>query len=338
MAQPDIRPASQKFAMALVRSQTGLRLSRMGAKKGAKQVLDGCVNETVEVPRSNGQGTIRTRVYKPKGDARDLPIVVSFHGGGFATGWPERHHAFYRRLMESRPCIVVAPAYTVSIDAPFPAAHDDCYDTVLWVREHAAKLGGSGDIILAGNSSGGGLALSCALRARDCGDAKIAFVMPLYPMIDDRSSNWPQLDKKLLTWNVTNSVLSWHLYLKDIRARKRYEIPAYAVPARAADLSGLPPLLGFVGNHDIIFAEYQHFVDRLIAAGGTAVFKVFAETFHAMEDSAPNLPRSREINQWVSDSFSAMVDTFCTGGPKPSPASNPASANAAPVRGSVSAV
>ena len=73
-------------------------------------------------------------------------------------------------------------------------------------------------------------------------------------MIDDRSSNWPQIDKKLLTWNVTNSVLSWHLYLKDIRARKRYEIAAYAVPARATDLSGLLPLLGFVGNHDIIFA------------------------------------------------------------------------------------
>jgi acetyl esterase/lipase len=58
-------------------------------------------------------------------------VVVSFHGGGYATGWPEQHHAFYKRMMEVRSCIVVAPAYRTSLEAPFPAPLDDCYDTVL---------------------------------------------------------------------------------------------------------------------------------------------------------------------------------------------------------------
>ncbi len=313
MGQPDIRPAGQKFAMALVRSQMGLRLSRLGAKKGAKQTLKGFVNETVQIPRRGREGTVRARVYKPTGDTSGLPIVVSFHGGGYATGWPERHHAFYQRMMESRPCIVIAPAYTVSIDAPYPAAHNDCYDTVLWARDNADSLGGSGDIVLTGNSSGGGLALSCALRARDSGDVKISFMMPLYPMMDDRSVNWAKIDKNLLTWNVTNNVLAWHLYLKDVRAMKRYDVPTYAVPALETNLSGIPPLMSFVGEHDIILAETQDFVERFRKAGGTAVFQVYQNTFHAMEDSVPDLPTSKVINAWVSEQFGKMVDAYCTG-------------------------
>lgn len=311
MGQKDIRPTGQKIAMALVRSQMGLRLSTLGRKKGAKETLDGFVNETVEIPRSSGEGTIRARVYKPLNAPAGLPVVVSFHGGGYATGWPERHHAYYKRLMEARPCIVVAPAYRFSLDAPYPAPHNDCYDTVLWARDNAASLGGSGDIVLTGNSAGGGLALSCALRARDTGDVDIAFVMPLYPMIDDRSINWSKIPANLLTWNVTNNVLAWHLYLKEVRAEKRVMIPAYAVPARAEDLSGLPPLLGFVGEHDIILAETEAFVERMKEAGGTTVFRVFPETFHAMEDSAPDLPQSREINAWIAEQFGQMVDTYC---------------------------
>jgi acetyl esterase/lipase len=311
MTQSDIRPKEQKIAMALVRSTFGLKLSRLGAKKGAKSVLDGVINDTVEIPRKAGAGTIRARVYKPKGNLKNLPIVVSFHGGGYATGWPERHHAYYKRLMAARPCIVVAPAYQTSLDAPFPGPFDDCYETVLWARDNAEALGGSGDIILTGNSAGGGLALSCAMRAADTKDVNISFVMPLYPMIDDRSANWTVVPKDQVTWNVTNNVLAWHLYLKGLRAQKRYEIPAYAVPARATDLSGLPPLAGFVGDRDIVCAEYVRFVEQLTADGGSAEFKVFPETFHAMEDSAPDLPRSIEINRWITDTFAEMVDRHC---------------------------
>lgn len=299
--------------MRLIKSPLGLKISARGRNKAAGKELENAVNETVMIPRGTGSGDIRARVYKPKNAKGPLPIVVFFHGGGYATGWPERHHAFYQRLMKSRPCIIVAPAFRLSIEAPYPAGHDDCYDALLWVRDHAEHLGGNADnLILAGNSSGGGLVLSTALRARDSGDVKIAFMMPLYPMIDDRASNWTTLPKNKITWTREHGVLAWHLLLRELRSQKRYDIPAYAVPALAEDVSGLPPSLGYVGDLDILQAEAEAMTKRMEQAGCNVTFRTVPGLFHAMEDSAPETPQALEVNQWVSAQFARMVDSYCT--------------------------
>ncbi|WP_170756537.1 alpha/beta hydrolase [Ruegeria lacuscaerulensis] len=313
MRTSDHRPFGQKVALRLIKSPLGLKLSAQGRKKAAHKQLDNAVNETVLIPRQDGTGEVRIRVYKPANAKGPLPIVVFFHGGGYATGWPERHHAFYHRLMASRPCIIVAPAFRLSIEAPYPAGHDDCYDTLLWVRDNAEQLGGNADnLILAGNSSGGGLVLSTALRARDSGDIKIAFIMPFYPMIDDRASNWTKLPRNKITWTREHGVLAWHLLLRELRSRKRYDIPAYAVPALAEDVSGLPPALGYVGDLDILRAEAELMADRMKQAGCRVTFRTFDGVFHAMEDSAPQTPQAREVHLWVSTEFARMVDSYCS--------------------------
>jgi acetyl esterase/lipase len=307
--------------MWLVKSPAGLKLSARGRKKAANSQLTGVFNETIMIPRRNGSGDIRARVYKPLRADGPLPVVLFFHGGGYATGWPERHHAFYERLMKTRPCIIVAPAFRLSIEAPYPAGHDDCYDSLVWLRDNAATLGGRSDaIILAGNSSGGGLALSTALRARDNGDPSPAFMMPLYPMIDDREGHWTDLPKDKITWSKQHGILAWHLLLKDVRAQKRYDIPAYAAPIRATDLAGLPPMLSYVGAHDILLNEAKDIAQRISDAGGTVTFRVFDDVFHAMEDSAPDLPGSRAVNQWLPAEFARLYDQHC-GPAQPAPAS-----------------
>ncbi|MCT4554566.1 MAG: alpha/beta hydrolase [Pelagimonas sp.] len=312
MANKDPRPFKQRFAMWLIKSPAGLRFSARGRTKAAALHLDGVVNETVSIPRRNGDGAFRARIYKPKGATGPLPIVLYFHGGGYATGWPERHHAIFARLMETRPCIIVAPAFRLSIEAPYPAGHDDCYDSLLWVRDHAHEIGGQADgIVLAGNSSGGGLALSTALRARDTGEAQVTFQMPLYPMVDDRAKNWTDLPGHLTTWKKEHGVLAWHLLLRSVRGQKQYSIPAYATPARAEDLSNLPPTLSYVGGHDILRDEVQTFVERMADAGNDVTFQVFDSVFHAMEDSAPEAEKSREIHDWVNREFARMIDSHC---------------------------
>lgn len=314
MSKTDLRPASQKFAMWLIKSPLGLKLSARGRKKAANVQLDGVHNETIQIPRRDGSGTIRARVYKPKGVTGPLPIVVYYHGGGYATGWPERHHAFYKRLMDTRPCIIVAPAFRLSIEAPYPAGHDDCYDALLWVRDHAQDLGGRADwIISAGNSSGGGLALSMAMRARDRGDLKLAFQMPLYPMIEDRSTRWSALAADKITWSKSHGVLAWHLLLQGQRRQKTYQIPADAAPARAEDLTGLPPTISYVGSHDILLSEAQTMADRLQQAGNPSAFRVFENLFHAMEDSVPDAGPSQEVHDWTQAQFASYVDQYCAG-------------------------
>jgi acetyl esterase/lipase len=302
----------QRFAMWLIKRPAGLRFSRRGAAKAAALDLENAVNERVVIPRRDGSGGIQTRIYKPTNAKGPLPIVVYFHGGGFSTGWPERHHGMFARLMRVRPCIIVAPAFRSSLEAPYPAGHDDCYDALLWARDNAEALGGSAQsIIVAGNSSGGGLALSMALRARDRGDLEIAFQMPLYPMVDDRSKNWTEVPKNKVTWSKEHGVMAWHLLLRSIRAEKRYEIPVDAVPARATDLSNLPPLLSYVGTDDILCKEVVDIVERIEAAGNTVTFKSFDGLFHAMEDSVPDSALSKSVQSWVESGFAQMVDTYC---------------------------
>ena len=312
MPKSDPRPFGQKMAMRLIKSPLGLKISARGRKKAADTQLENAVNETVMIPRRSDSGEIRARVYKPLNAKGPLPIVVYYHGGGYATGWPERHHAFYQRIMACRPCIIVAPSFRLSIEAPYPAGHDDCYDALLWARDNAETLGGTADnIIVAGNSSGGGLALSMALRARDTGDVKIAFMMPLYPMIDDRASNWTTLPRDKITWSREHGVLAWHLLLREIRSQKRYDIPAYATPARAEDLTGLPPGISYVGDLDIIKAEAVTIAERIQEAGVEFAFRTFGGLFHAMEDSVPDSAQAAEVHEWVTKEFARLVDTHC---------------------------
>lgn len=312
MSYHDQRPRSQKFAMWLIKSPLGLKISARGRTKAAKTELPGVHNETVHIPRSKGTGTVRARVYKPENAQGPLPILLYFHGGGYATGWPERHHSMYKRLIAIKPCIIVAPAFRLSIEEPYPAGHDDCYDTLLWVNANAARLGGREDWIgVAGNSSGGGIAVSMAIRARDTKDVALAFLMPLYPMVDDRATNWSELPANKITWTARHGVLAWHLLLRSVRAQKQYDIPSYAVPARAQDFSNLPPTLSYVGSNDILRSEVETIVGKLEEAGNEVCFRVFDELFHAMEDSVPDHPVSKDVHAWIDREFAKMMDCCC---------------------------
>ena len=122
------------------------------------------------------------------------------------SNWPTTGHAVSARrrlrsrgarairlehqgFIETEPCIIVAPDYRKAVKSPYPAAFNDCYDTLLWIRDNAASLGGRTDgFIVSGHSAGGGLAAAVSLKATDTGEVKIAFQMPLYPMIDDRQT------------------------------------------------------------------------------------------------------------------------------------------------------
>mgnify|MGYP000573631132 CR=1 FL=1 len=109
-------------------------------------------------------------------------------GGGYVHGVPEQFGAIIKDFIETEPCIIVAPDYRKAVESPYPAAFNDCYDTLLWMRDNAASIGGRTDgFIVSGHSAGGGLSAAVSLKATDTGDAKLAFQMPVYPMIDDRT-------------------------------------------------------------------------------------------------------------------------------------------------------
>jgi acetyl esterase/lipase len=203
----------------------GLKLFHAGISLQKGQKAKGLINEERYIKSNHGGPDIRVRIYRPENIATPLPAFLYMHGGGYSVGCPEQAANIYTDLIARRPCVIIAPAYRRSLQAPYPAAFNDSYDTLLWLNENAEELNIIKDkIIVGGHSAGGGLAAAVTLKARDTQDVGIAFQMPIYPMIEDRHSNKSSKFQSPI-WGVKSNTLGWNLYLNGLS-----EIPAYAAP------------------------------------------------------------------------------------------------------------
>lgn len=143
--------------------------------------------------------------------------------------------------------------------------------------------------MIGGVSAGGGLAAATALLARDRGGPELAGQLLLCPMLDDRNSTHSavELDGRGL-WDRTANNVGWAAYLGDLR-----DVPAYAAPARATDLSGLPPAFLDVGTAETFRDEVVAYASRLWEAGGEAELHVWPGGFHGFDALVPEARLSR---------------------------------------------
>jgi len=273
------RPTEEQYRRHVRRVQRAMRLL-VGRR------VPGVQTREVRVPRRGGGSAIRVLVMRragesAPGDGRTAPGIVRMHGGGYAIGVPEVDSRVHRTLVLEHGCVVVAPDYRVSTEAPYPAALDDCYDTLMWMKDHASELGVDEDrLMVGGQSAGGGLSAAVSLRARDTGEVQIALQFPLYPMIDDRMQTESARENNAPVWSSDTNRWAWRLYLGE---RFGGDVPPWAAPARAEDLRGLPPTVTFVGDLEPFRDETIAYVDRLRDAGVPVRFEVFERCFHAFD-------------------------------------------------------
>jgi acetyl esterase/lipase len=292
-----------------------VRKSKSGMKFFVGKSIKGLDCREVQLSRTDGT-SIRTRVYQPKVRGADLPAIVWLHGGGYAIGVPELDHAMLAQFMAASPCVVVAPDYRLSVDAPYPAALDDVYDTLLWTKNHAAELGiRTNQIMVGGNSAGGGLVAALTLLARDRGQVAVAFQMPLYPMIDDRMTTVSSQNNTAPVWDSNLNRWAWRLYLGTLADG---EVPAYAAAARAGDYRNLPPTATFVGDLEPFHDETVAYVDNLRRAGVAVDFEVFAGCFHGFDAVAPFADVSKRAIAFLMKAYRYAVEHHFAEQPAPS--------------------
>jgi len=232
------------------------------------------------IPRPDGTN-MRILIKKPLQPKTNVAGILHIHGGGYHSGEPELdlHGA---KHIEVGDCVIVSPAYRLSVEEPYPAALDDCYTALLWLKENAVSLGVRDDqIAVTGESAGGGLTAAMTLYARDRGEVNIAFQMPLCPMIDDRNDSYSAKGNDAPGWNETTNEVGWKLYLGELWGTD--EVPAYAAPARATDYAGLPPTYTYVGSLDPFRTETENYVANLQAAGVPAELDICEGAFHGFE-------------------------------------------------------
>ncbi|GHU67187.1 esterase [Clostridia bacterium] len=261
------------------------------------------------ISRSDGT-KLRLCVYSPLTPRENVPGLLWIHGGGFAIGVPEQDEVYIRRFVEASGCVVVSPDYALSPDAPYPAALNDCYSALLWLADKGAAYGMREDqIFVGGDSAGGGLTAALSLFTRDRGEVKIAFQMPLYPMLDDRPTA-SNTDNHAPIWDSAANDMCWKLYLG--AQYRTADASAYAAPARAADYSGLPPTCTFVGSVEPFRDETTAYIERLREAGVRVHFREFEGGYHAFDTLAPKAGISKEASAFLMDAFQYAVQHYFT--------------------------
>ncbi|MGW6717657.1 alpha/beta hydrolase [Streptomyces sp. NPDC054995] len=244
--------------------------------------------------RLPGPDPVRVRVYRPRAaDPRPLPCLVWIHGGGMVLGTPEADDARVSRYVLEAGCAVVSVDYRLAPEHPYPEPVEDCYRALRWTAEQAGALGIDPErLAVGGISAGGGLAAATALLARDRGGPRLAFQLLLCPMLDDRNTTHSSKEfTEAVTWPRANNLYGWAALLGPSAGGD--DVSPYAAPARATDLSGLPPAYVDVGELEVFRDECAQYALRLIAAGVSTEFHLWPGAFHGFDGTLPHLTLPR---------------------------------------------
>lgn len=253
--------------------------------------------ENIYLPGKHGQADLRLRVYRSAPKYEPTPALLWLHGGGYVIGRPE---------MDDRVCIqytlelgisVVSVDYRLSPEHPFPAGLEDGYTSLEWMVSHAQQMGlDSKRIAIGGASAGGGLAAALVQLAVDRKQINPIFQLLVYPMLDDRSVMRTNTNESSYpVWNQKSNRFGWESYLGQECGAE--DVPIYSVPARRADLSGLPPAWIGVGTEDLFHDEDAAYARRLQEQGVDCEFHPVAGAFHGFEIFDPQIPIIRDFRR-----------------------------------------
>jgi len=260
-------------------SKWGRRAFRLLQRLIPKPKIDGV---TIQVVKDLA---LPLRVYRPS-QRRIEGALLWIHGGGYLIGRASQDDHLCAETARELGIIVVSVEYRLAPENPYPAALDDCHAAWTWMQAHAASLEiDAGQIVVGGQSAGGGLAASLVQRLVDEGGAKPLAQWLFSPMLDDRTgSSCEYSDADHFIWNSSNNAVGWSSYLGPVYSNGA--IPEYSVPARRENLNGLPPTWIGVGTIDLFEAEDRRYADALRTSGVDVSYETVVGAPHGFESWA----------------------------------------------------
>ena len=265
-----------------------------------------CTVEELSVPDPHGSPDVTLVYARPADAAGALPALYYMHGGAMIMGnaWSVLPRIL-RDWSVPLGLAVVSVEYRLAPETPYPGPLEDCYAGLVWTARHADELGIDAErLIIGGKSAGGGLAAALTLLNRDRAEAPAPIGQLLQcPMLDDRLDT-PSARQMagIGLWDRSSTAVAWQAYLGE-----RYgdpDLPPYAAPARATDLSRLPPTYLDVGSAETFRDENIAYAQAIWHAGGDAELHVWPGAFHGFDSLAPNAALAREARRtrtrWLS--------------------------------------
>lgn len=278
MPKYDIDPELAKIAKIKMPDNPALLPLMNGIIGLSKCRSDDAVAVTRHQTPGHGGAILDTLVIEPIHHKGELPCMVLYHGGGFVLKASFAHHRMAKLYASRLPCKVVYTDYRLAPEHPFPVPAEDCYCTYKWALAHA----GGAQMIVAGDSAGGNLALAVSLMARDQGLRMPDAELLIYPVTDRRMAtdsmkkyvDAPVFDAKL-------SQMMWDAYL----GREQPERIEYASPLEAVSFARFPPTYVEVAEFDALHDEGVLLHQKLRAQGIPAELHEVKGACHGFESA-----------------------------------------------------
>ena len=235
------------------------------------------IHEVRHLSISGPTAQIPIRIYRPT-DAKNLPALVYFHGGGWVLNFLDIYEPSLRKIANHGKFIIIAVEYQKAPENPYPTPFNDCYEGLKWTIENAAELGIDPlSIGVGGDSAGGNLAAAVAIKARDEKLINLAFQLLIYPCLE------VNMEYKSATdfaegYGLTTKAMKWFWdqYLSD----KKDQMDAYAVPARAKTLKGVAPAIVITAEFDPLTDDGRNYFRRLNEDAVASIYKEYAGQIH----------------------------------------------------------
>ena len=230
----------------------------------------------------------------------ETKVVLYVHGGGYVMGSAGSHRDVTGRLSKAAGARVLSLNYRLAPEHLFPAPVDDAVAAYRWLLAQGIS---PGNIAVAGDSAGGGLAIATLLALRDAGEPLPAAGIGISPWVDMEGTGESMTTRAAVDPVVQKEGLLGmaKLYLGDADPKNPLAAPLHA------DLAGLPPLLLQVGDAETLLDDATRLAEKARAAGVDVTLKVWDEMPHVWHLFAPILPEGRQAIDEIGSFFQART-------------------------------
>lgn len=253
--------------------------------------------EILQIPTRDGH-VLTARLVAPESRGADAPapVLLYFHGGGFTVGSVNTHDVLCRHLAHLAHCAVISVAYRLAPQHKFPTAAEDAWDSLRWLREHAAVLGLDGSkIAVGGDSAGGTLATVCALMARDAG-LPLALQLLFYPGCAGHQ-NTPSHHAFAHGFMLEEAHIRYFFdhYLRNAGDRDDWRfapLDGCDATGHPRDLEGVAPVWMGLAECDPLVDEGVLYADRLRAAAIPVDLEIYRGVVHGFINMGRAIPEA----------------------------------------------
>jgi acetyl esterase len=259
-------------------------------------------------------GTVSLRIVRPEAATGPLPTILYIHGAGWVFGNAHTHDKLIRELAVRCNAAVVFPIYSLSPEAKYPTALEECYAALEWIAaEGASRQMDPQQIAIAGDSVGGNLAAAVTILAKQRSGPSIRKQLLFYPVTNAffDTDSYHQfatgyfLRRDAMVW-------FWNQYTTD--EKQRAEITASPLRATEEDLRDLPPALIITAEADVLRDEGEAYANKLRKAGVRVTAARFQATIHdfvmlnPLSDTAATRGAMDLATTWLAENDANVAD------------------------------